>query len=131
MKALLSILIFGSLILTCDFACAAEDDPETVLTKFQVKRGRTDDLLRLLDRAWATYQRLGLVRDEPHLVMRGKEDDGSEFVAEILPWKTHAAPDHAPPEVHVIWDAMQNLCEKRGDHKGIEFPEVEVVRNDS
>jgi hypothetical protein len=109
---------------------AAESDPETVLVTYHVKAGQADDLARLIDRAWATYQRLGLVFDKPHLIMRGKEK-GGEFFAEVVPWKTHSAPDNAPAEVHAVWDEMQKVCEKRGDRAGIEIPEIEIVRKDT
>lgn len=106
---------------------AAESDPETVLVTYHVKAGKADDLAKLIDRTSATYQRLGLVFDKPHLVMRGKEKGGI-FMAEILPWKSHSAPDNAPKEVHALWDEMQKLCGPRGDRDGIEIPEVQVVR---
>jgi hypothetical protein len=109
---------------------AAESDPETVLVTYHVKAGQADDLARLIDRAWATYQRLGLVFDKPHLIMRGKEK-GGEFFAEVVPWKTHSAPDNAPAEVHALWDEMQKVCEKRGGRAGIEIPEIEIVRKDT
>ena len=108
-------------------ANAAETDPETVLVTYHVKEGKADDLAQLLDRAWATYERLGMVRDQPHMVMKGKEK-GGVFMAEILPWKSHAAPDNAPAEVFGLWNEMQNLCEKRGNRDSIEIPEVEMLR---
>ena len=127
-KNLLLILL---LVLMWPFrATAAENDPETVLVTYHVKAGKADELAKLIDRIWATYRRLGLVFDKPHLVMQGNDNTG-EFIAEILPWKSHSAPDHAPAEVKALWDQMQLLCERRGDRDTIEIPEVEVLRNDS
>lgn len=122
---MLSILFV--LLIAGTRAMAAESDPETVLVTYHVKAGKADELAKLIDRTWATYQRLGLVFDEPHIVMRGKEKGGI-FMAEILPWKNHSAPDNAPAEVHALWDEMQKLCEPRGDRDRIEIPEVQVVR---
>jgi hypothetical protein len=131
MKAMLKnslvILIAGW---TWAGATAAESDPETVLVTYHVKAGKAIELAKLIDRTWATYRRLDLVFDKPHLVMRGKNDSG-EFIAEILPWKSHSAPDHAPAEVKALWDQMEVLCERRGDSDTIEIPEVEVLRNDT
>jgi len=110
------------------FLCAAETDPETVLVTYHVREGKTDELAQLLDKAWATYQRLGMVLDKPHLVMKGKEK-GGVFMAEILRWKSHSAPDNAPAEVFALWDEMQKLCEKRGERDGIEIRETEMLRN--
>ena len=112
------------------FLAAAESDPETVLATYHVKEGKADELAQLIDKTWATYQRLGMVFDKPHLVMRGKEK-GGVFMAEILPWKSHDKPDNAPAEVFALWDQMQKLCEKRAGRDGIETPEVEVLRTNS
>lgn len=128
MQTLLSIL--AGVVLTGAFARAAQDEPETVLVTYHVKEGKTDQLARVLDQTWATYQRLGMVFDKPHLVMKGKEK-GGVFMSEILPWKSHDKPDNAPAEVFALWDEMRKLCEKRGDRDSIELPEVEVLRNES
>lgn len=124
-KTLALALILG--LISAARGAAAESDPETVLVSYHVKAGKADELAQLIDRTWATYQRFGLVFDNPHLVMRGREK-GGEFFAEILPWKSHSAPDNAPAEVHALWDEMQKVCEKRGGRDGIEIPEVEIVR---
>jgi hypothetical protein len=42
-----------------------------------------------------------------------------------MTWKDHEAPDDAPPELVKLWDCMQ--AEPRLGHRGIEFPEVEVL----
>jgi hypothetical protein len=123
-------IILSANLTSATAMAAVETDPETVLVTYHVKADKADELARLIDRTWATYQRLGLVFDKPHLVMRGKEK-GGEFFAEILPWKTHSGPDNAPAEVHALWDEMQKVCEKRDGRDGIEIPEIEIVRNES
>jgi hypothetical protein len=128
MKAL---LIFGLInVIAAGQITAGQEDPETVLVTYHVREGKSDELAQLLDKTWATYQRLGMVFDKPHLVMKGKEK-GGVFMAEILPWKSHDKPDNAPAEVFALWDEMRNLCEKRDNRDSIEIPEVEVLRNNS
>jgi hypothetical protein len=109
---------------------SSESDPETVLVTYHVKPGKAEELAKVIDLTWATYRQLGLVFEKPHLVMRGKEDN-NVFFTEILTWKNHSAPDHAPAEVKALWDQMQLLCERRDGHGTIEIPEVEIIRNES
>jgi hypothetical protein len=125
-RALLLIIGFAGLRVLA----AAESDPETVLVTYHVKEGKSDALAQLIDKTWTTYQRLGMVFDKPHLVMKGKEK-GGVFMAEIVPWKSHDKPDNAPAEVFALWDEMRKLCEKRDNRDSIEIPEVEVLGNNS
>jgi hypothetical protein len=55
----------------------------------------------------------------PQTVVKGKEETGAPFVLEILTWKDHDAPDHAPAEVKALWAKLEDLCEKRDGHRGI------------
>jgi hypothetical protein len=132
MKAVLQslVVVFALSLFATGGVAASESDPETVLVTYHVKEGKADELARMLDLTWATYRRLGLVFEKPHLVMRGEEESGV-FFAEILPWKSHSAPDHAPPEVKALWDQIQFLCERRHGRDTIEIPEVEIMRNES
>ena len=104
------------------------DDPETVVDTLHVKAGKEDELARVMARAWAAYRKFDMVLAEPHLLMRGVDDAGRPFFVEILTWKDHDAPDHAPSEVKKIWAAMEALCEKRDGRRGIEFYEVHRVK---
>jgi len=128
LKNFILVLVVG--LVTAARATAAESDPEIVLVTYHVKAGKTDELAKLIDQTWAIYRRLGLVFDKPHIIMRGKEESGV-FFAEILPWKSHSASDHAPAEVRALWDRMELLCERRSDRDTIEIPEVEILRNNS
>jgi hypothetical protein len=131
MKLILSFAMLLAFSFTgAGLGFAGESDPETVLVTYHVREGKTDELAQLIDRTWATYQRLGMVFDRPHIVMRGKEK-GGVFMAEIVPWKSHSMPDNAPAEVFGLWDEMQKLCGKRDNRVAIEIREVEVLRNDS
>jgi hypothetical protein len=107
--------------------CSAADDPETVISTFRVRAGKEAEFAAIHAQAWPSYRRSGLVLDSPHLVMRGKDDAGKTYFVEILTWKSHDAPDHAPKEIQAIWSKLEALCESRDGHRGIEFPEVEIV----
>jgi hypothetical protein len=124
------VVLLISVLVSAMHGLAAENDPETVLVTYHIKESKGDALAQLIDRAWITYQRLGMVLDRPHLVLRGKEKGGM-FMAEILPWKSHSMPDNAPAVVSALWDEMQTLCGKRDGHDVIEIPEVQLLRNDS
>ena len=105
-----------------------KDDPETVFDTLHVKAGKEDELARVMARAWAAYRKLDMVLPEPHMVMRGVDDAGRPFFVEILTWKDHNAPDHAPAEVKKIWIEMEALCERRDGRRGIEFYEVHFLQ---
>jgi hypothetical protein len=106
----------------------AKDDPETVVDTLHVKAGKEDDLAKVMARAWTAYRKFDMVLAEPHFLMRGVDDGGRPFFVEILSWKDHNAPDHAPAEVKKIWAEMESLCEKRDGRRGIEFYEVHAVQ---
>jgi hypothetical protein len=106
---------------------AQDTDTETVLSTFRPRAGKEDELLKTMNQNWATLRRLGLVLQEPHLILRGKDDAGKTIFVEILTWRDHEAADHVPAEVQTIWNQLQSLVEERNGHKGIEFPEFEIV----
>ena len=103
-----------------------KDDTETVYTTFYVIPGKEAEFAKVLERAWPTYHKLGMVLDQPHLILSGADQSGKPYFIEILTWKDHDAPDHAGPEVQAIWDQMTALCERRDGHRRIEFFEVKV-----
>jgi hypothetical protein len=104
-----------------------KDETETVYSTFYVIPGKEDEFWKVLERAWPTYYRLGMVLKSPHLILRGADAAGRPYFIEILTWKDHDKPDHAPAEVQAIWDQMTALCEKRDGHRRIEFYEVKLV----
>jgi hypothetical protein len=104
-----------------------KDETETVYTTFYVIKGKEDEFWKVLERAWPTYDKHGMVLESPHLILRGADDAGRPYFIEILTWKDHDAPDHAPADVLAIWDEMNKLCERRDGHRRIEFYEVKVV----
>ena len=104
-----------------------KDDTETVYTTFHVIPGKEAEFWKVLEKAWPTYYRLGMVLEHPHLILQGVDDSGRPYFIEILTWKDHETPDHAPPEVQAIWEQMTALCERRDGHRRIEFYEVKIV----
>lgn len=113
---------------TLNLAAAAQDsDTETVLSTFRPRAGKEDELLKTMNQNWSTLRKLGLVLQEPHLILRGKDDAGKTIFVEILTWRDHDAADNVPPEVQAIWNHLQSLVEERNGRRGIEFPEFEIV----
>jgi quinol monooxygenase YgiN len=98
-----------------------KDVGNIAVCRFVVKEGREEAFERLLARHYPTLDRLGLVEREPHLVLRGKDEEGRTFYVEILPWKDDAAVAraHELPEVGAVWEPMEPLCEH------MEFPHAE------
>jgi hypothetical protein len=102
--------------------------PETVISTFRVRAGKEAEFAKAHAQAWPAYRRFGLVSEKPHLVLQGVDEAGKTYFVEILTWKDHEAPDHAAPEVRALWAQLEALCEARLGHRGIEFPEVQIVR---
>lgn len=100
---------------------------ETVLVTHRVKAGEEAEYATLLGRQWTTLRRLGLVLPKPHVILRGTDESGKTIFVEVLTWRDADAPDNAPAEVQAIWGELEARAEKRLGHKGIEFPEFEVV----
>jgi hypothetical protein len=103
------------------------DSTETVFSTYRIKKGREAEFQAVHAATWKAYRQFNLVLAAPHTVVKGKEESGAPFVVEILTWKDHDAPDHAPAEVKALWAKLEDLCEKRDGHRGIEFVEMEIV----
>jgi hypothetical protein len=106
---------------------AQDSDTETVLSTFRPRAGKEDELLKTMSKNWSTLSKLGLVLQQPHIVLRGKDDAGKTIFVEIFTWRDHEAADHVPPESQTIWNQLQSEVEDRGGHRGIEFPEFDIV----
>lgn len=106
---------------------AQDSETETVLSTMRCKSGKEDELRKTLAQEWTTLRKLSLVLADPHVLLKGKDDSGKPIFVEVFTWRDHDAPDHVPPEVQTIWTHMQSLVEARDGHKGIEFPEFEIV----
>ena len=103
---------------------------ETVISTFRVRAGKEAEFARVHAQAWPAYRRFGFVAEKPHLVLQGVDEAGKTYFVEIFTWKDHDAPDHASPEIRAIWAQLEALCEPRLGHRGIEFPEVQIVRTE-
>jgi hypothetical protein len=106
---------------------SAERDPETVLVTYHVKPGKEAEFEALLLRAWGVYRGEHLVFAEPHVVVQDTENGGKPRFVEILTWVSRSIPEHAPESVKTIWKQAESLCEKRGEHYGIEPGEVDLL----
>jgi len=103
------------------------DTPETVVVTYHVQPGQEVLFPLLLARAWKIYRHEHLVRSEPHVIVREREDDGKMRYEEIFTWVSHSAPDHAPPDVRAVWNQEMSSCEGRNGHPALEGGEVELV----
>jgi len=102
-------------------------DAETVMVTYHVQSGKEAAFRDLLAGSWDLYQSADLVYFQPHVILRDQEDEGKPRFVEILAWKSHYAPDHAPDSIKAIWTQMQSLCEARGGHGAIEGGEVTLI----
>lgn len=114
-----------------DFFGAQDSETETVLSTLRARAGSEDELQKTLSQEWTVLRKLGLVLAEPHVLLKGKDESGKTIFVEVFTWRDHDAPDHAPAEVQAIWKHLESLCEARLGHRGIEFPEVEIVASGS
>jgi len=106
-------------------------DSETVIATYRARPGKEAELEKTIAVHWPLCRRLGLVLDRPHLILKGTDEAKKTVFIEILAWKDHDAPDNAPAELRGVWDRLQALVEPRLGHRGIEFPEVEVLSLDA
>lgn len=124
-----TMALFATAVLAAGFVAAA-GPPETVHVTYHVQEGKLEEFLTVLKQHHPACAKLGLVLAEPHLILSGKEDGGKPVVIEILTWRDGDAPDSVPehhPEVKKIWDRLNALVEKRGDKRGIEIDEMDLV----
>ena len=101
--------------------------PETVVVTLHARLGAEAALARVLERHWSTARSLSLVRDTPHLTLRGVEDGDKTYFVEIFAWRDAAIPDAAPPAIQAIWAEMNRLVEARGGKPGLDFSAVSVL----
>jgi hypothetical protein len=106
-------------------AAQAAEKPETVMLRFQAKAGAEEELARVIARHWKTARELKLVRETPHVTVRGTEG-GKTYFVDIFTWRDATIPDAAPPAIQAIWGEMGKLVEARGGKPGIEIAEVAV-----
>ncbi|WP_128915513.1 putative quinol monooxygenase [Granulicella sibirica] len=110
-------------------AQSSSTQPETVLATFRVKPEQVPAFLKLMPQYWAALRAQNLVLDGPHVVMQG-EERGKPIIVELFRWKDHDAPEHVPPSIQRYWDQMNQMVESRDGHAGIEFPEMQILKQD-
>ena len=95
------------------------------LCRYWVKPEKETEFRRLLEGHWPTFQRLGLVADDPpHLVFRGEDKERGIYYVETFQWKDleSVGRAHSLPEVAAIWEPMGDCC------SGMEFSDVEQIK---
>jgi hypothetical protein len=103
-------------------------DPQAVVVRYQVRAGSEPEFETICAEAWQTYLRLGLIRDTAHVVLRGRDEAGAPIFLEVVPWKDRAVTENPPAEVRALWPRLEAVCEARPGHRGIEFPDLKVMR---
>jgi hypothetical protein len=100
--------------------------PETVMVTYHAKAGSEAALANAIARQWATANRLKLVLETPHTLVRGDEQ-GKTYFVEIFTWRDAKIPDAPPETIQSIWAEMNQLVESRGSRPGIDFATVSAV----
>jgi len=122
-----SVLILGAWLARLSPAQQGRENPETVMATFHAKAGSEAELTRVIARHWTVARDLKLVRDTPHITLRGIEGGDKTYFVEIFTWREAGIPDAAPAEIQAVWKEMNQLVEPRGGRPGIDFVEVSVV----
>jgi hypothetical protein len=101
--------------------------PETVMVTLRAKPGAEAELERVIARHWETAHKMKLVRDAPHVTVRGTEEGNKVYFIDLFTWRDGGIPDAAPAEIQAIWSEMNRLVEAREGHPGLEFVAVSIV----
>ncbi len=83
-------------------------------------------LASVIARQLAAANRLKLVLETAHTLVRGNEDGHTYFV-EIFTWRDANIPDAPPAAIQNIWAEMNQLVESRSGKPGIHFTAVSVI----
>ena len=108
---------------------ASDESPAIVLCHFRVRAGAEEELLEMLREHDRVLRKLDLITGEPAVVYQGKDDLGRPFFVKSFTWKSERAVEvaHQHPEVAMIWERMEPLCEARDGRPSMEFPHVERI----
>jgi hypothetical protein len=126
-RNLVRILICLSGSLGPSMAQQNAERPETVMVTLRAKPGAEAELERVIARHWETAHQMKLVRDAPHVTLRGTEEGNKVYFIDLFTWRDGGIPDAAPADIQAIWSDMNRLVEARGGHPGLEFVAVSVV----
>lgn len=103
-----------------------KDPPETIEVTCHVKPGRELELQALMNQAWAIYNSKHLVLPQSHAIVTEREYGNRPLIVETFTCVNHSVPDRVPDSIKDIWSQMQDLCEARGGHDGLEINEVKT-----
>jgi hypothetical protein len=121
-----AVLTFSTLFLGLSAARQTNDKPETVIVTYHAKPGSEAELASVIAKQWRIARDLKLVREAPHVAVRGTEDGNKTYFVEIFTWRDASIPDSAPAAIQAIWAVMNKLVEPRGGKSGIDIAEVSV-----
>jgi hypothetical protein len=106
---------------------APSDQPETVEVTFHALQGAEYELARAIARHSEMARRLNLVREMPHVTIRGTEEGDRTSFVDVFTWRDASIPDAAPPALQAIWAEMNKLVEPREGKRAIEIAQVELI----
>jgi len=101
--------------------------PETVEVTYHIKPGREIEMQALMYRAWSIYITKHLVFPRSHAIVVEREYGNRPRIVETFTWVNHSVPDSVPDSIKDIWSQMQDLCEARGGHDGLEINELKTA----
>jgi len=96
------------------------------MVTYHAKSGSEAALANAIARQWAAANRLKLVLETPHTLVRGDEQ-GKIYFVEIFTWRDATIPDAPPVVIQNIWAEMNRLVESRGGRPGIDYAAVSEV----
>jgi len=106
----------------------AKSNCEVVVCTYRVKAGREKDFLALLKRHWPTLNKLGVVVDQPRMILQRRDSAEAPCFVEIFAWKDRGFEiAHQHPEVLALWEPMEAMCEERGGQPATEFPHYSLL----
>lgn len=105
------------------------DQPALVLCQYRVKPGSEEELTSLCRDHDVALRKLDLVTEEPGVLYRGADAKGRPTFWKTFVWKNEkaVAAAHQHPEVALLWEKMEPLCEVRDGLPSMEFPHVERI----
>jgi len=125
--AAMGLLLVG-LVSTAAIIQAADDDtPETMMITLRPKAGADQELAAVIADHWATARKMNLVRPDPHVTVRTKDEAGRPVFVDIFTWRDRDIPDNAPAPILKIWGDMNRLTESRDGRPGLDIVEVKLV----
>lgn len=106
----------------------AKINDSVVVCTYRVKAGREKQFVELLKHHWPTLFKLGVVHEQPRMILRGRDTEKTSCFVEVFAWKEGGfAIAHQHPEVLALWEPMEQMCEARDGRPATEFPHYSVL----